>query len=207
LALLWAFSDGPLSDRLENWPTRACVEFWRDDVGKLGGGSTRPLCLLGIGSTHRSKIWRPENFAAIIPEIEQRYSLVPVLVASSEEAVLAETILSLHPNRVLYHRGSTLEDICALSIFARLYVGNDTGPKHIAAAAGVPVVEINPFQPDDQIYQQERSANFHPHGVPHFLLHPPCDLPADAVHTGAAINAIKPEDVAAAIQNLMHSIG
>ena len=90
-----------------------------------------------------------------------------------------------------------------MAMLARIYVGNDTGPKHMAAAAGVPVVEINPYPHDAVAYRQVSSIFFHPHGVPHVVLRPPAGMPQKTVKTGVAVNAIGTTDVIAAIERLL----
>jgi ADP-heptose:LPS heptosyltransferase len=201
LALLWEFTDATLDDRLELWPGRACIDEWRD---RLGADSAKPICLLGIGAQHQSKMWNTENFAAIIPEIINTFGMLPVLVGNSDEADRAERILSSFPaGSVVNLTGFTLQDVCAVSRFAKLYVGNDTGPKHIAAAAGVPVVEINPFPPDHVSYREDSATCFHPHGVPYELLQPSTGMPLESVVTGAAVNSITTTEVTAAIARLI----
>jgi heptosyltransferase-2 len=201
LALLEPFSTD-LDDSLELWPTTRCVEHWRNRLTAYLARAEKPLCLLGIGAQHRGKMWTPTNYVAIIPEIINTFSLVPVLVGNARESEIADMILSrCKPDTVINLTGFSLEDVCAVARFARLYVGNDTGPKHIAAAARVPVVEINPFPPD--AFRESAPAFFHPHGVPYELLQPLPGLGRKAVETGAAIASIRPSDVVAAIERLL----
>ena len=204
LALLWEFTNAPVDDRLEVWPDGACIEEWRQ---RLGDGLAKPLCLLGIGAQHQFKIWNSRNFAALIPKIIDTFGMLPVLVGSADESDSALEILSLFPaGSILNLTGFSLEDVCALARWARLYVGNDTGPKHVAAAAGVPVVEINPFPPDYLESPDNSPLYFHPHGVPYELLHPPVGTAAEDVFTGAAINSIAPHDVIMAIGRLLQRL-
>ena len=202
LALLQEFTQGPLDDRLELWPGRACIDAWRDRLANYS--EDRPLCLLGIGSRYTFKMWDPKNFAAIIPEIIDTFGMLPVLVGSAAESDRAEKILSLLPAGSAFNlTGFSLEDVCAVSTLAKLYVGDDTGPKHIAAAAAVPVVEINPFPPDDVAFRESGAMYFHPHGVSYELLQPPAGIAPEMFETGAAVNSIRTNDVIAAIERLL----
>ncbi|HRD47102.1 MAG TPA: glycosyltransferase family 9 protein, partial [Caulobacter sp.] len=65
-----------------------------------------------------------------------------VLGHGDEEAALADVILARAPGAVSLVGRTSFGDIADLARGAALAVGNDTGPMHIAVAAGVPAVVL-----------------------------------------------------------------
>jgi ADP-heptose:LPS heptosyltransferase len=206
LELLSEFTDSPLDDRLELWPRQASVDAWRERLAFAMQGGRR-LCLLGVGAQHPWKIWSPKNFTEIISAIGNRFGMFPVVVGSEKEAGIIEQIVSpLPPSSFFLMVGQSLEDLCAVSRLASLYVGNDTGPMHIAAAASVPVVEICPFPVGAASLHELGPIYFHPHGVAFELLQPSGDVNVEAVFDGTAINTISTNEVISAIDRLLRRL-
>jgi ADP-heptose:LPS heptosyltransferase len=80
------------------------------------------------------KTWPAERFLAVAAHLG-RSGLEPVFLAGPTDDSTPFT-----PYRVL--RGAPLDDVKNLMAGAQLFVGNDSGPAHIAAAFGVPVAVI-----------------------------------------------------------------
>ena len=72
---------------------------------------------------------------------------------------------------------TTLRQTAALLKKCDLYVGNDTGSMHLAAAAGIPVVEISCFPMDGPVWHWNSPRRFAPWGVPHRILQPKGNAP------------------------------
>jgi ADP-heptose:LPS heptosyltransferase len=90
------------------------------------------------GSAHRpGKRWPVENYAALAEALREKGLDVGV-IGGPQETPLAEMIPA---GRDLTGQTSFLE-IAALGAKAALVVGNDTGPTHIAAAAGAPTLAL-----------------------------------------------------------------
>lgn len=86
------------------------------------------------------KTWPVERFAPVIAELGSRHGLPTLLIGSHEERPHLEKIQGA---AAIWTGGSgELSLLTGLLSEAALYVGNDTGAMHIAAAAGVPVVGI-----------------------------------------------------------------
>lgn len=100
---------------------------------------------LGIGAAQGKRLWPPERFAALAQQLE-RSGFLPVLLGSDAEVERASAVLAAMP------RGATVVDLvgkltlrstAALLSRVQLFVGNDSGLGHIAAAAGSPTVTIS----------------------------------------------------------------
>ncbi len=95
------------------------------------------------GSARPSKCWPAERFARLADKIISIQPRSVVAIGSPAERKLAEKIKALAKTHVVNLAGQTsIPQLTALLKSAKLVVGNDTGPAHIAAALDVPVVVI-----------------------------------------------------------------
>lgn len=93
------------------------------------------------GSTHSSKRWPVEHFAALADRISTRLSLPIIAVGTEHEKSIVDEIQNFTDVPIINFAGQTsLSELVALLKPARLVVSNDTGPGHIAAALGTPLV-------------------------------------------------------------------
>ncbi len=106
------------------------------------------------GMSLHAKRWWPERFAALGDLLLARGARL-VLVGSPAEQPVSALVLSLlatpedrEPGKVLDLTGQTsIGSLAALLERCQLYVGNDAGPTHLAAAMGTPAIAI--FGPSD----------------------------------------------------------
>ncbi len=103
----------------------------------------RVLVHAGAGSA--LKTWPEANFVALIRLLRANHDVDVTLIGGTEESLPATRILSaVDDARVRSMVGRvTLESLPALMRGASLFVGNDSGPKHLAASLGVPTVGIH----------------------------------------------------------------
>ena len=93
------------------------------------------------GSAHTSKCWPIENFAALADKISSRFGLSIIATGTKPEEGVIKRLKELANAPITNFAGLTnLNELMALLRTARLVVSNDTGPGHIAAALGVPLV-------------------------------------------------------------------
>ncbi len=98
----------------------------------------------GVGNAMRQ--WPPEHFASLIDLLVEKNAINVVLIGGPEEVELADDVMSMvaHRDAVVSLVGRTpLRELPALLRACSLYVGNNSGPKHIAAALGVPTIGIH----------------------------------------------------------------
>jgi heptosyltransferase-2 len=116
-----------------------------------------PFAILNPGGNNPAKRWPADRFAAIGADLargESGDSMAILVNGSPGEADLCDEIekriRDASPDaRVLNlsHAGNTLGSLKALTRTAALMLTNDTGPRHIAAALGTPLVSL--FGPTD----------------------------------------------------------
>ncbi|MCJ7674204.1 MAG: lipopolysaccharide heptosyltransferase I, partial [Sedimentisphaerales bacterium] len=95
------------------------------------------------GSAHSDKCWPVERFAALAEKISSQFGFSIVATGTKAEKSTIEALQRKTGVRLTNLAGLTnLRELTALIKSARLVVSNDTGPGHIAAALGVPVVLI-----------------------------------------------------------------
>jgi ADP-heptose:LPS heptosyltransferase/GT2 family glycosyltransferase len=97
----------------------------------------------GVGAIMRQ--WLPEYFATVIDLLIEKNQVNVVLVGGHDEVALAEEVLSHIVNRksVLSLAGKTsLADLTGVLGACSLFLGNNSGPLHIAGALGVPTIGI-----------------------------------------------------------------
>ncbi len=106
----------------------------------------RPLVGVHPGAGNVTKEWPPGHFAALIDLLVDAFDVDVALVGSGGETALAGEVLEavVAKDRVWSLVGLTgLADLPALVATMRLFVGNNSGPQHIAAAMGVPTVNVH----------------------------------------------------------------
>jgi heptosyltransferase-1 len=104
----------------------------------------RPRVMLNVGARWLTKRWPPEHFAEIGRRAAAEYGATIVASGAAGDRPLVEA-LRRHLGRVrlIDFCGRTrLKQLAALALECDLMVSNDTGPLHLAAAAGARVVGI-----------------------------------------------------------------
>jgi heptosyltransferase-1 len=105
------------------------------------------FCVVSPGGGWKSKCWPPERYGALCADLWRRFSVRVVVNAGPGEEELARAVIAAAaPAKPLLFSPS-LRELAALLSLARLVVAADTGPLHLAAALGTPVVAL--FGPTD----------------------------------------------------------
>jgi heptosyltransferase-2 len=116
--------------------------------------------VLGInpGATYgAAKRWYPERFAAVAEVLSGRWNGKTVLTGGPGEAAIAGEIEAAMRGGCLNMVGRTsVRELMALIKRCNFFVTNDSGPMHLAAAFGVPLVAI--FGPTDHTTTSPFSA-------------------------------------------------
>jgi heptosyltransferase-2 len=109
-----------------------------------GIASEKPLIIINPGAYYGSaKRWHPERFAAVADHIAARYGATLIITGSSVDRIAAEAVRSAAACAVHNFAGKlSLRQFCALTERSSLFVTNDSGAMHVAAALGVPIVAI-----------------------------------------------------------------
>ncbi len=98
--------------------------------------------ILNPGGGWRTKLWAAEKFGALADRIFTELNLKSVINFGPGEEILAERVQAASQTGQIVAASLSLKGFYELSKRAALYVGGDTGPTHLAVAAGTPVVGI-----------------------------------------------------------------
>ncbi len=136
---------GPLQ-RVRQFPfpipddVAAGVQRWLED-NRVG-----PFVFLSPGGGWASKRWPTERYASLAEVLLRDHGLASVLNRGPGEQAMDDAFRRASAIRARIFSGDTLH-LAAMLRQARLVVGGDTGPLHLAAALGTPVVAL--FGPTD----------------------------------------------------------
>jgi len=101
----------------------------------------RPHALIHPSSLFHTKQWSAENFAKVIEELADK-GIESIAVASRTERAVLKDLKNYVRSPLIVADDLSLPEITALASDATLFVGNDSGIAHIAAAVGTPTVVI-----------------------------------------------------------------
>lgn len=156
-------------------------------LADAGFDPDRPYAVLNpnAGQLSLERRWPRTHFAALARRFDTELGLQVVLIGSKAEQAWTAGVTELLPDGppTLDLSGQLdLSELCALIEGADLFVGNDSGPMHIAAALGAPTVGL--FGPETpQMYAplgERAEALYEP---------PPCS-PCINVHDNKVANCI-----------------
>lgn len=132
-------------------------EFWRRNA--LAGQSVVALC---VSSKMQAKRWPAERFVAVVRRLQPEFACAVVLIGGrGDEEIVAEVQRTI-ADRCYSALGASLPQTAALLARSVLYLGNDTGPMHLAGLLGVPCVAV--------FSDRDRRISWHPYGSDHMVL-------------------------------------
>ena len=159
---------------------------------------------IGAGASYGSaKCWPPSRFAELANRLRAQTDADVILFGTAREAAVNRAISSeLHSPPIDLTEKTAIADLPPLLSQCHLFIGNDSGAMHVAAAVGLPVVAVfgptdphgtAPVTPRSTIVQQK------PYCSPCFLRHCPTDH--------RCMRSITPEMVEAAAKPWLHAAG
>ena len=102
------------------------------------------------GARWNNKRWPVAHFAELVRQLAQKYPTARfAILGGQDDQALGETILRAEPTRCLNLCGATsLLEMVEWLRLCNLLITNDTGPMHVAAALGVPLIGLfGPTEP------------------------------------------------------------
>ena len=198
-------------DHLELWLSEDDEAFAEQILMNHNVGREDLLVGLGPGAGKPQKVWPLESFMELGDWLIREYGAKLLVVGGSKEEKLGKVLKQELGDSVVNIAGmTTLRQTAALIKRCQLFVGNDSGPMHLAAAVGVAVIELS-CHPLTGLPDRVNSPHrFGPWGVRSIVLQPRFPIPpcqeqciADEPH---CILGITVEQVKQAVSKLLSQI-
>ncbi|MEY3982703.1 MAG: hypothetical protein RL160_260 [Bacteroidota bacterium] len=163
-----------------------------------------PFVILHTGARKELRRWPAVRFAALAEWLFSEYKLVAVLPGSADEQNHLQQLAKMIRTPVhLFPKEFTLNHLAALCAEAALFVGNESGPLHVACAMDTPVTGI---------YGPGVRKVFYPWSTRHALVHHVLECnPCDQIHCVhpelPCIQRASLEEVMLAVKQILHSVG
>ena len=142
---------------------------------EAGLPSEKVLIGIHIGGNWEYKLWNPEKYAELASRLCKEQDGAILLFAGPNERDRQAQVVSMMDTPPVVVETENLREVAALIATCDVYIGNDTGPMHIAAAVQTPVVAL--FGSTNHI----RSG---PYGDMHTVVHSGIDLGCNPCHPG-----------------------
>jgi lipopolysaccharide heptosyltransferase III len=124
------------------YPQPDAVNSMESKLEARGIAPGRPYAVLQPGAAFATRRWPFEHFAPLAAWLAAEANLAPVVLLGPGEREIRAEARELFRSPAVVVEGLDLRELIALVSRARLFVGHDTGPTHVAAAVGCPVVAI-----------------------------------------------------------------
>jgi len=123
--------------RLSDGERGAAQQVIREEIGP------NPFIVLCIGTKLIAKDWGLPNWKALVDTLLKRYPHRLVFVGAASDRAPSAVLAENEPHRLVNLCGRLqVRESAALIAQAALFIGNDSGPMHLAAAVGTPLVAI-----------------------------------------------------------------
>jgi len=159
---------------------------------------------LSPGANWEFRRWPADRFGQLAALARERHGLVSVVTGSSSDASLADAVVAASDGAAVTIAGLTdVRALAAVAGHARAFVGNDSGPVHVAASQGTPVLGLfGPGTPE----------RFAPRGASSRILwarYPcsPCDQRRCRRPDDPCMEALRVADAGSALDELLGEAG
>lgn len=140
---------GARTPRRPRFPLRVHESEIRRAREKMLREGVQDYVVVSPGGGWVSKCWTPDRYGALCAEVWRRHGLRALVNVSPSQGDLARQVLHAAGDANPLVVSPPLPELAALLRGARLVVGADTGPVHLAAALGTRVVAL--FGPTDPV--------------------------------------------------------
>jgi heptosyltransferase-3 len=154
----------------------------------------KPYAVLHVSAAYFTKQWPAERFRGVATSIRDKHGLEPVMIAGPGESEILREFSDFESLD-----GLSIRALKSLLAGARLFVGNDSGPAHIAAAFGVPCVVVfgssnsavwRPWQTDHEVVETDWDCKPCPGDRCYAFDQPRCILSVEAEQVENAVGRL-----------------
>ncbi len=162
----------------------------------------RPYVVIHPATRMETKRWSAAGFASVGNLLSEAGWHTVLTAGPGEESVVGEIARDLPDSVILF--GLTIPRLAELIRGARVYIGNDSGPMHLAAAVGTPTLAV---------WGSSDSKRWRPWRVAHRVVQNPFDCnpcagyQCDVAETPLCIESVTTRQVEESIQLLLQETG
>jgi ADP-heptose:LPS heptosyltransferase len=136
---------------------------------QMAGGSDGYI-VINPGAAWPNKCWPPDRFGAVAKALRDRTGLHSLVTWGPKERELAESVSRASAGAAAPAPPTSISDLAALMRSAALAISGDTGPLHMAAAVGTPIVGLfgptrpernGPWEPRDEVISRSDTCVCH----------------------------------------------
>ena len=103
----------------------------------------KPLVVINPVARWKTKLWRERSFAELADRLAQEKKALVIFTGSPADRDVNQRIISGMKQSAMNWAGETsLKELAALAALSDLFITTDTGPMHLAAAAGAKVLAL-----------------------------------------------------------------
>jgi ADP-heptose:LPS heptosyltransferase len=135
----------PLLGAVERRPPRLHIDPSAGErAGHLlnGGESAGPRIVIHASASAATKVWPSERFAALADQLAFHHAARVHFLGSAEDRPCLEQISRLAQSSHSFHCALPLQEVVAMIAACDLFIGNDSGLSHIAAAVETPLIVL-----------------------------------------------------------------
>lgn len=186
------------------------VQQWAEDwLGKAGLNQPgdartgrRPLIALHLSAGQPARIWPLPNFISVCRELEKSHAARFVVIGAPgvDEALGRQLKEALGSSVVIAAGRANLPRTAAIVARCDLFIGTDSGPAHIAAAVGCPVVVF--FGPGNETVMRPYARHLRIVRAKHSC-DPRCANKTCAIPDRHCLATIRPDEVTTAAEALL----
>jgi ADP-heptose:LPS heptosyltransferase len=119
---------------------------------------------MGIGARSPGRRWPVERYAEVVTQLAKVYAVHAILLCSAAEHEDARALASLLGRNHTIVSGGQLREVGAVLERCDLFLGNDSGCAHLAAATNCPAIVISRHPGDGDPNHFNSPVRFAPHG-------------------------------------------
>ncbi|HEX5888156.1 MAG TPA: glycosyltransferase family 9 protein [Pyrinomonadaceae bacterium] len=112
------------------------------EAERAAANTAENFAILNPAGGWPTKLWSAEKFGGLADLLWANYGMRSLVTYGPGEEELAETVRRASRSEKAIPVSLSLKGFYSLANRARIYVGGDTGPTHIAVAAGAPIVGL-----------------------------------------------------------------
>ena len=133
--------DLPKDAKLNVYPSQNAIREAKQILEKHNMREKK-LIAVTIGTGRTDKPWDIKKVKQLIKILAHKYNTKIIFLGGPKEKALADQILPEIDGKIINLVGISLELLIGIISQMRLYIGNNTGPSHIAAALNIPSIVL-----------------------------------------------------------------